>query len=369
MKTLTEKKPKQPSFLDARKLSALQAKEKAQYIAFAPVIFKTALALRNLGILPLIENAREEGITFEEIKQKIHLDEYGIKVLIDGGIQGGLVHEQGERYILSSTGYFFLNDEMTRVNFDFVNDVCYRALDHLESSIISGKPMGLKEFGEWSTVYEGLSQLPEQVRKSWFAFDHCYSDDAFDKVLPIVFKSGSKHILDIGGNTGKFAKRCVHYNNETTVTIIDLPGQLNLARNNVKHDVGADRIDFYAADMLNPDSQLPAGAEAIWMSQFLDCFSKKEIVAILRKCVQVMNDSTLVYILEPLTNRQKFLAASFVVQLTSLYFTAVANGNSRMYSFEDMEKLIIEAGLEIVETHTGLGVCQSLIVCRKAEIL
>ncbi len=366
METLVEKKPKRKSFLDSKVLSAAQAKEKAQYIAFGPVIFKTALALRNLGILPLIEDACDAGITIEELAEKLPVNNYGLRVLIDGGIQGGLIHDNNGRYVLSSTGYFFLNDEMTRVNFDFVNDVCYRPLHHLESSVIKGQPSGLKEFGDWPTIYEGLSLLPDQIQKSWFAFDHFYSDDAFDKVLPIVFKSGATHVLDIGGNTGKFAIRCVNYHKDTTVTIVDLPGQLNLAKANIGTQSNNSRISFHAADMLDEKSQLPSGAGAIWMSQFLDCFSEKEIISILKKCVEVMDANTRVYILEPLTNRQRFPAASFVVQLTSLYFTAVANGNSRMYSYDDMEKMIKTAGLEIVETHSGLGICQSLLICRKA---
>lgn len=367
MNTLSQKKPVRNSFLDSKKLSAAQAKEKAQYIAFAPVIFKTALALRNLGILPLIEAACETGITLKEIAENLPVNDYGLKVLIDGGVQGGLIHERDGRYVLSNTGYFFLNDEMTRVNFDFVNDICYRALDHLESSVMNGQPEGLKEFGNWPTIYEGLSLLPDQARKSWFAFDHFYSDDAFDKVLPIVFKNGAVNVLDIGGNTGKFAIQCVNYDSDSTVTIVDLPGQLNLARKNIRGNSHAERINFFEADMLDEISKLPAGANVIWMSQFLDCFSEKEIVSILRKCVQIMDHTARVYILEPLTNRQRFPAASFVVQLTSLYFTTVANGNSRMYSFDDMEKLINEAGLKIVDTHTGLGICQSLIICSKAE--
>ena len=48
------------------------------------------------------------------------------------------------------------------------------------------KPEGLKEFGKWNTVYEALSQLPPHVQKSWFGFDHFYSDDAFPLVLPLV---------------------------------------------------------------------------------------------------------------------------------------------------------------------------------------
>jgi hypothetical protein len=66
-----------------------------------------------------------------------------------------------------------------------------------------------------------------------------------------------------------------------------------------------------------------------------------------------------------MTNRQRYPAASFVVQLTSLYFTAVANGNSRMYSFEDMERMIKAAGLEITEVTENLGICQTLISCSK----
>ena len=62
---------------------------------------------------------------------------------------------------------------------DFVHDVCYKGLFHLEESIETGKPAGLKELGDWPTVYEGLSQLPPDIQKSWFAFDHFFSDMLF----------------------------------------------------------------------------------------------------------------------------------------------------------------------------------------------
>ena len=49
-----------------------------------------------------------------------------------------------------------------------------------------GKPTGLKHFGDWPTIYEGLSSLPAQVQKSWFGFDHYYSDHSFDEAFDIV---------------------------------------------------------------------------------------------------------------------------------------------------------------------------------------
>src|SRR5690606_11287129 len=126
--------------------------------------------------------------------------------------------------------FFILRDDLTRVNINFIKDVCYLGLDCLKESIVSGKPEGLKVFGEWPTIYEGLSQLPQQARKSWLEFDHYYSDRVFDLALPIVFATKPKMLFDIGGNTGKWTLKCLDYDPEVHVTIVDLPGQIAMAK-------------------------------------------------------------------------------------------------------------------------------------------
>ncbi len=37
---------------------------------------------------------------------------------------------------------------------------------YLEDSIKKEKPEGLKVFGNWPTIYHGLSELPDQVKKN-----------------------------------------------------------------------------------------------------------------------------------------------------------------------------------------------------------
>src|SRR6185312_902381 len=124
-----------------------------------------------------------------------------------------------DKYKITKTGYFILHDELTRVNMDFVQDVCYKGLFWLDESIQTGKPEGLKELGDWTTVYEGLSQLPPHIQKSWFAFDHFFSDIAFPLSLPLVYTGSIKKILDIGGNTGKWAIASANYSKDLQITI------------------------------------------------------------------------------------------------------------------------------------------------------
>ncbi len=345
--------------------TALQAINDAQWIAFAPMVFQASRILRNSGILKVILESRNKGLTLEEIGAKIKMPIYGIRVLLESGLGIGLVIRNDDKYTLTKTGYFILNDELTKVNLDFSHDVCYKALFHLEESIYNEKPEGLKELGDWNTIYEGLSILPETIKKSWFDFDHFYSDNAFQLALPLIFKNNPKKVLDIGGNTGKWATACVKYNSEVKVTIVDLPGQVGMAKKNIEEQGLSDRITFFETNLLDENQALPKGYDAIWMSQFLDCFSEKEIISILTRCHDAVDDDGFIYILEPFWDKQEFEAGAFSLQQTSLYFTAIANGNSQMYDSEVFLRCVEAANFEVAEQIDRIGVAQTLLKCKK----
>lgn len=356
------------NFFSTDKRSAFEAQERAQWIAFGPVIFQAARVLRNTGILKCIEESGNDGYTMGEIADKTGLSEYGTRVLLESGLSLGLVLVNNGRYTLGKTGYFILHDDLTNVNMDFVHDVNYKGLFHLQESIETGKPVGLKEFGSWNTVYEALSQLPPQVQESWFKFDHFFSDDAFPLVLPMVYGDGRiKKLLDIGGNTGKWAIASAKYSPGVHVTIIDLPGQLDMAKKRVQELGLSDRVSFEAANILDEKVALPKGYDAIWMSQFLDCFSEEQIVSVLKRCYDALDEAGSVFILEPFWDRQRFETAAFCLQQTSLYFTVVANGNSQMYSAEVFVKCIDKAGFEIVKQTDQIGLSQTLLQCKKKK--
>jgi hypothetical protein len=345
--------------------TALQAKHDAQKIAFAPIMFQAAKALRDLGILETLMKNRKSGLSIEEIALKLNLSHYGIKVLLEAGLSLEMVSVDDDKWSITKTGYFILSDELTRVNMDFTNDVNYQGFYHLQESIKQGRPEGLKVFGSWDTVYEALSELPEKVRKSWFAFDHYYSDYAFPEVLPHLFKDNPKKILDVGGNTGKFSIFCAKHNESVHMTIVDLPGQVRDAEKNIKRDGLSERIDTFSVNLLDQTAPLPRGYDIIWMSQFLDCFSQEEVRGLLKRSAEAIDENGKIYILETYWDKQEFEASTYSLHATSLYFTAIANGNSQMYHSRDMERLIEKSGLYLDEVIENIGVSHTLFICKK----
>lgn len=345
--------------------SALQAKFDAQKIAFAPIMFQAARALRNLGILEYLLQNKKKGADINTIAEALNISIYGTKVLLEAGLSLEMVLIKDDKFYITKTGYFILSDELTRVNMDFVQDVNYEGMNYLEDSIVNGKPEGLKVFGNWDTVYEALLELPEKVRKSWFAFDHYYSDYAFPEVYPHILSSNPKKILDVGGNTGKFSIYCAQNNKDVHLTILDLPGQVKDALIKINEAGLTNRISTCAINLLDNSVDFPTGYDIIWMSQFLDCFSKEEILGLLKRSHRALGKDGTLYILETYWDKQEFEASTYSLHATSLYFTAIANGNSQMYHSTDMTKLIESSGLYIDEVVENIGVSHTLIKCKK----
>lgn len=349
-------------FFEKDEFEVQDAKWLAQFIAFSPFVFQICYALQKFGIFAELE-ANSAGTAFADLQKTSKLSDYSLSVLLDAAESSKVLKKKNDLYFQTQVGHFLHSDAITKVNFNFTKDVCYTGLDQLALSLSQQKPEGLKHFGNWNTLYEGLTQLPEPVKKSWFDFDHFYSDESFPRVLPILFKNNPKRILDIGSNTGKFAKLCLQYNNEVQVTLVDHPQQLQLAKERLASEGLLDRAQFFPTDLLKHDVELPKDHDVIWMSQFLDCFPDADIVEILKRCRRSMNAQSQLFIMETFTDRQKFSTAKFCLDMTSLYFTCLANGNSRMYRATDFYDFIKKAELVLKEEQNHIRLSHTLLKC------
>ena len=355
------------SLFEQDPLSALEAITAAQRLAFAPLAFHATAVMRDRGVLLALSKAAPDGLAIDEVAATSGLSVYAARVLLEAGLGLHLVWRQEDRFHLGKVGYFLLNDEMTRVNFDFSRDVCYGAAAHLDASLAEGRPAGLQELGPWATLYEGLSVLPEPARRSWFAFDHFYSDQAFPAVCARLAAEPPASLLDVGCNTGRFARLCL----ERLPRVRGRPGRpADPARHRPRASAGSGGSRSPPAGIRStcsiPELPLPGGYELIWMSQLLDCFSEAQIVAVLSKVRAALPPGGRLWILELFWDRQRFEAAAFSLQQTSLYFSCVANGNSQMYDSKVFLALLPRAGLQVTRLSDGVGRFHTLVECAAA---
>ena len=349
-------------------MSAYDAISEAQKIAYAPLVFQAVRVMRDLGILEQLDQSPDAGITAKGIASNLDISVYAIETLLESGLSSGVVEKRGDNecYVLSKIGYFLLHDEMTRVNMDYNHYICYLGMYYLDEAVKSGKPAGLRVFGDnWNSLYEALPHLPEKIKNSWYAFDHYYSDAAYPEALPLILRSKPATLLDIGTNIGKFAILAAQSSADLEITMVDLPDQLDNAIARVRDAGLDDRIKYLALDLLNEDSMLPGNMDIYWLSQFLSCFGKQEIVSILKRIVNVMHADSRVYVMETCWDLQQHESAAYSLINTSLYFTAMASGNSKMYHSKELIECFDAAGLALKNTTRHLGICHTLFECEK----
>nr|WP_294613037.1 class I SAM-dependent methyltransferase [uncultured Gilliamella sp.] len=349
---------------DKNSKSALEAITEAQKIAFAPILFQAVVCMRKNGLLACLDRAGMQGTNIDNITKEVPLSSYAIQLLLDVGLSMHVIYQNDENYILSKIGHFLLHDKMTQVNLNFTQDICYQSMFYLQDALEAGYPAGLKVFGNWKTIYPALNLLPEQAKKSWFEFDHFYSNHSFPIAFSYVNKLTPKHIYDVGGNTGLWALYCAKHNPEVKITLLDLPQQLAVAKENIEQAGFADRINGFAVDLLKAD-ELPNQADVWWMSQFLDCFSEDQIVHILKLIHHSMQDNATVCIMDLFWDRQAFEAGALSLNASSLYFTCLANGNSRFYHSKVFYKCLSTAGFHVEQDIDNLGFGHTLLICKK----
>lgn len=340
--------------------TALEAQASALKLAFGPVVFQCVRIARKAGLLSSLEHS--EGLDVPTLARRHGLSEYAISVLLETCLSAQVVAFEDEKYTLTKVGYFVLHDAMSKINFDFIHDVCYLGLHALEESLYQEKPLGLKALGDWPTLYEGLTEFPEPARTSWYAFDHLYSDSAFAGLLPLVFSSSPQRLMDIGANTGKWARHCLSHAPDVEITLVDLPLQLEIARSNLEK-AGLDaRAHYEPMDILDKSVPFPPGQDVIWMSQFLSCFSMENIRGIFRRARAALAPNGRIHVLDTFWDRQQHEVSAYCLINSSPYFSAIASGNSKMYRSQDYIRCANAEGLSLIDIRDGFGICHSLLI-------
>jgi hypothetical protein len=323
----------------------------------APFAFQGALAARDLGLLAAVRTPA----TADQLVHATGLPATSVAVLLEACLACELVAEVAPAsWTLTTVGTVWLGDPQVVRDADFTHTVCWHGLADLPAALRAAAPVGLRRFGPWPTIYAGLTQLAPEVRRAWSAYDHGHSDSAFPAAIAQLRRTAPATVLDVGGNTGRFAVALLGADPQVRVTILDHPGQVSEAQANLAAAGHAARATAVGLDLGDPGQAFPTAQDAVWMSQFLDCFAPAEVVDLLSRARAALAPAGSVWVLEVCPDRQRVPAAAASLRLASLYFTALANGVSRFYRGSELIAWAAAAGLQMTEAHDGLGSAHTL---------
>ena len=72
-------------------LSAVEAQRRAEFIAWGPAVFQSQRLMIKLGLLDMLRDCGEEGLTRAEIAERTGLSDYAAKCLLEASLCIGSV--------------------------------------------------------------------------------------------------------------------------------------------------------------------------------------------------------------------------------------------------------------------------------------
>lgn len=103
--------------------------------------------------------------------------------------------------------------------------------------------------------------------KRWLDYTTVLTEHEAPLLAPLMDLGATGRLLDVGGNSGAFARALCAQNHGLTVTVLDLPAVCELGRRYVANSSEAGRISFLAADARR--DPLPADHDAITFKSVL----------------------------------------------------------------------------------------------------
>ena len=100
----------------SERLSAREAQRQAEFIAWGPIVFQVSRLMLKFGILDMLRDS-SDGLTEAEVAERTELSQYAVKCLLEASLSIGtvLIDTDTDRFCLSKTGWFLLNDPATKV--------------------------------------------------------------------------------------------------------------------------------------------------------------------------------------------------------------------------------------------------------------
>lgn len=319
------------------------------YLVFGGhIFFQTLRTAVQLDLFTLL--AKEGPLTRQEIAARLHIDEQPARIVVLGLVVTGLLRKRGTRYSNSHlAGILFVKDSPRKITayVELQHRAMYKGLYWMLESVREYRNVGIREFpGDEPTLYQRLAHDPEVERIFQDAMQEL-SVQANADMARFVDLKDVKHLVDVGGGDGTniiaMARRWPHLR----ASVFDSPTVCEIARKNIGTAGMADRLDAVPGDCFA--DPFPRNADGLMFAHFFTIWGEKKDRELLQKCYAALPSRGKVIIFNMMQRDDETGPLSAAVG--SPYFLSLATGLGMLYTWQEYETWMREAGFRDVQRH------------------
>lgn len=321
-------------------------RRKTDLQSLVPLIFGFSAfqQLRAASELQLFEYLTLNGpSTCEQVAEGLRLPAKSARKLLFGTTSLGLTEHEGGTYASSTPMRDAIEDgtwPLIRNILDFQQRLSYLPATEYAEALRTGENEGLRHLpGSGNDLYSRLEQSPE-LENLFFRGMNSWSELSNPVLLHQVDYRNVATVLDVGGGDAVNAIALARSHPHLKVTVFDLGGATEVARDNIRAAELSDRIDVVAGDMFS--DPLPSGADLVLFAHQFVIWSPEQNRELLKQAYDTLRPGGRVAVFNAFADddgRGPLYAA-----LDNVYFATLPAEEATIYRWHEHEAWLKETG-------------------------
>lgn len=294
--------------------------------------------------------SKEPNLTREEIAKRIGLESQPARILMTGLATLKLVTKEGDRFKNSLAVDVLLTKASPENMIDVLGwqaHIVYPTEVDFVESLKQFKNVGLRHFkGDADNIYHRLPQNPF-IADVFYKAMTSLSDSANKMLVQLPVFKDINHLVDAGGGDATNALMLLKSHPNLNVTVFDGSTACEKAKVKIAEANLADKIDTCAGDFfIDP---FPDNIDAVLFGHMMPIWSPERDTALLKRAYDALPSGGKVLIFNMMGNDDEIGPMS--AALGSPYFLTTATGEGMMYTWNEYEKILADAGFQQTERH------------------
>jgi len=247
--------------------------------------FQPALMLMtavDLAVFDFLEEPRSAG----EVAARLQADSRAVGIFLNGLAALGLLTKGVDYFQNGKLASRFLvrgKEDYRGAIITHMGHTWERGWHDLKNTVLVGYPRGV----EPETWLDTRPQRDEGSMRAFICGMDAIARDLAPQVVPKLNLEGVGHLLDLGGGPATYAITFALAHPKLKATVFDLPGPIEIARENIAQHGLSGRVDTRAGNFLQDD--IGSGYDYIWISQILHSHNEDQCQLILKKAAAALN--------------------------------------------------------------------------------